>query len=353
MKNNSPRPVRFLIQSFRSRYGSIRFQFLDRLILGYAFLIPVLILLFNGRVQNDWIYLLGHAAVIAGILELLRLEARHGGLKLPAASGGESSICKEKDIWTRSLTPGQSPGHSPRQAKGNAPAVRFLLRFLRMYYPMLLLIFAWTEIGKLINLIFPFWLNRFVVAADLWLFGVHPTVWIERIFNRPLTEAMNFFYFSYYLFVPIATFPLYFKGKVQETFDMLFLFFLSYLASYILFMIFPAEGPRFILNHLHTHEPSGGIFLKLNSLFQSRAEIRGGCIPSSHVSVATTAVLACFRMNRPAAFILLFLTAGIAMATVYCRYHHAVDSLTGLAAGFLFYWAGSRFLKNRRNQAAP
>jgi|GEM_PF-504357 AraC-like DNA-binding protein len=38
-------------------------------------------------------------------------------LKLPAASGGESSICKEKDIWMRSLT--------PRQAAGNALAIRF------------------------------------------------------------------------------------------------------------------------------------------------------------------------------------------------------------------------------------
>ena len=38
-------------------------------------------------------------------------------MKLPAASGGESSICKEKDIWIRSLT--------PRQAAGNALAVRF------------------------------------------------------------------------------------------------------------------------------------------------------------------------------------------------------------------------------------
>jgi membrane-associated phospholipid phosphatase len=308
MNRIARRPFQILFQAVRSRYGSVHFQLLDQLILGYAVLIPVLILLFNSRVQHEGIYLLGHAAVIAGILELLRLEARLGG---------------------------------------------FLLRFLRTYYPMLLLILAWTEIGKLINLIFPFWLNRFVMSADLWLFGIHPTVWVERIFSPLLTEAMNFFYFSYYLFVPIATFPLYFTGKVQETFDMLFLFFLSYLASYILFMIFPAEGPRFILNHLHTQEPAGGLFLKLNSLFQSRAEIRGGCIPSSHVSVATTGVLACFRMNRPAAFILLFLTAGIAMATVYCRYHHAVDSLMGLVAGFLFYWVGTRFLKSRRQQTAP
>ncbi len=38
-------------------------------------------------------------------------------LKLPAASGGESSICREKTSYIRSLTPGQAPG--------NALAVRF------------------------------------------------------------------------------------------------------------------------------------------------------------------------------------------------------------------------------------
>jgi hypothetical protein len=38
-------------------------------------------------------------------------------LKLPAASGGESSICREETSYIRSLNPGQAPG--------NALAVRF------------------------------------------------------------------------------------------------------------------------------------------------------------------------------------------------------------------------------------
>ncbi|MBN1893350.1 hypothetical protein JW906_02600 [bacterium] len=35
------------------------------------------------------------------------------GLKLPAASGGESSICKEKNIWIRPLFPRYSAWHAP------------------------------------------------------------------------------------------------------------------------------------------------------------------------------------------------------------------------------------------------
>jgi hypothetical protein len=33
-------------------------------------------------------------------------------LKLPAASGGESSIFKEENNYIRSLTPGQAPGNA-------------------------------------------------------------------------------------------------------------------------------------------------------------------------------------------------------------------------------------------------
>jgi hypothetical protein len=33
-------------------------------------------------------------------------------LKLPAACGGESSICREKDVYIRLLTPGQAPGNA-------------------------------------------------------------------------------------------------------------------------------------------------------------------------------------------------------------------------------------------------
>ena len=58
-------------------------------------------------------------------------------LKLPAASGGESSICKEKDIGMRSLT--------PRQAAGNALAIRFRpfsVVFLKKAAPIALIMIA-------------------------------------------------------------------------------------------------------------------------------------------------------------------------------------------------------------------
>jgi hypothetical protein len=49
-------------------------------------------------------------------------------LKLPAASGGESSIFKEENNYIRSLTPGQAPGNAlaerfipVNQEEGNLP----------------------------------------------------------------------------------------------------------------------------------------------------------------------------------------------------------------------------------------
>jgi hypothetical protein len=42
-------------------------------------------------------------------------------LKLPAASGGESSIFKEENNYIRSLTPGQAPGNALAERFNRGP----------------------------------------------------------------------------------------------------------------------------------------------------------------------------------------------------------------------------------------
>jgi membrane-associated phospholipid phosphatase len=222
-----------------------------------------------------------------------------------------------------------------------------LLDFVRTFYPMLWISFAWLEMNNLATMIFPYWGNAFVVGLDLRIFGVHPTVWVQSFFRPWLTELMNFFYCSYYFFIPLAAFPLYFEGRRREAFDILFLLSLSIAVCFFLFFFIPAEGAWVVLKDLHTVQPEGGFFLHWVQFLQARGTVRGGAFPSSHVAAAFVVALGALRYRRKTGMVMLPLAAGVALATVYCRYHHAVDALAGIVFGLCLYTIGVRILKRR------
>jgi membrane-associated phospholipid phosphatase len=275
---------------------------MDRVILIYLSVIGLLVIPFHQDVRNWPGVPVLHGVLCLGVLELIRLNERR---RLPG------------------------------------------LKFLRTFYPLLWLSFAWSEMDNLVTMIFPYWANAFVIKADLWLFGVHPTVWVQQWFRPWRTELMYFFYTSYYFFKPLVAFPLYFRGRMQETFDYLFLVTFSYAVNFSLFFFFPSEGPWVVLKSLHTVEPEGGVFMHLIQWLQARGSVRGGAFPSSHVAAAFVMALSGIRYNRPVGLVLLPLAIGVAFATVYCRYHYAVDAIAGIASGLILYAVGLRLLKIR------
>jgi membrane-associated phospholipid phosphatase len=223
-----------------------------------------------------------------------------------------------------------------------------VLDFIRTFYPVLWISFAWSEMDNLVTMIFPYWANAWVVGLDLKLFGVHPTVWVQQWFRPWLTELMNFFYSIYYLFTAMVAFPLYFRGRRRETFEYLFLVMFTFAVCFFLFLFFPAEGAWVVLKDLHTVQPTGGFFLHFIQWLQAHGTMRGGAFPSSHVAAAVVMALGGLRYNRPVGIVLVPLALGVAAATVYCRYHHAVDAIAGIAMGVLLYAAGTGMLKAAR-----
>jgi len=60
-------------------------------------------------------------------------------------------------------------------------------------------------------------------------------------------------------------------------------------------------------------------------------EIEGGAFPSSHVAVAAVVLYYTVRYARAATWVVGPLVISLIVATVYCRYHYAIDVLAGLA----------------------
>jgi membrane-associated phospholipid phosphatase len=61
----------------------------------------------------------------------------------------------------------------------------------------------------------------------------------------------------------------------------------------------------------------------------SAFETGGGAFPSSHVAAAICILFFAWRYLRRARYLILIATVALIIATVYCRYHYAVDMFAG------------------------
>jgi membrane-associated phospholipid phosphatase len=161
---------------------------------------------------------------------------------------------------------------------------------------------------------------------------------------------MNFFYAIYFLFIPVGGLSLFFRGMKKENINFMFVVIFTYSVSFLLFFLFPAEGPWVLLKEKHTIEPVGGFFLRLNQYVQGRGSNQGCCFPSSHVAASFAAAWMTIKYQRKLGLILFTAAIGVALATVYCQYHHAVDAISGFILGTLMTGVGLVILKKREKK---
>jgi membrane-associated phospholipid phosphatase len=137
----------------------------------------------------------------------------------------------------------------------------------------------------------------------------------------------------------------------------LFVYLLGTLLAYSIIPFYPSQPPRTLFSD------SGPLVTtplrQLNLLIVNGAGVHTGVFPSAHVSSAFSAawaLLFLLRDKRWAGWVMLIYAVSVAIATVYGRYHYAVDaiagfvvSLTAAAAAVVIRMAGRRGL-NRRSR---
>ena len=197
------------------------------------------------------------------------------------------------------------------------------------WYPLALFVLFFEEIQVLVHAIWPGWFDRWLIAADFAIFGVHPTVWIEQYASYWVTEYLQLAYTSYFaLTFGVAVFL-----RRRYGLGALRLFMLAssvaYYACYVTFVLFPIEGPYHTLAHLQRVSLDGGAFTRLIEWIERFGRVHGGAFPSAHVAGSTVALLCAWRYSPRAGWLLLPVVLSILVATVYGRYHYFVDLPAG------------------------
>lgn len=205
------------------------------------------------------------------------------------------------------------------------------LRWLRYWYPAVLLFPLFDELSYLIHWVHPKDFDTTLALLDRRLFGVDPVSWLQQ-FARPwLTEGLQLAYTSFYLLPLVLLFALYISMRFGDfrkaQFGMLLCFYLSYLGYFVVPALGPRLGSEGVVDAPRGLFLSGAIQSMLNHL--ERAGAMRDAFPSGHTAVALVVQWYAFRYFRRRGFWLLPLIVALLFSTVYLAYHYAVDVLAG------------------------
>ena len=216
--------------------------------------------------------------------------------------------------------------------------------FARHWYPHLFFLFCFEELHFLVHLIFPGWFDRWLIAFDYWLVGVHPTVWLEQFAGPTLNDFMQMAYITYFLYLIVLGGILYARDEWRAYWSVMTSSILAYAIGYVISILFPIESPYYSLAALQRVELTGGFFTSLIGLLERFGRVHGAAFPSAHVSGSFVALLGAWRYRRWLFWVFLPFFLLMLFSTVYGRYHYIADVLAGLVVGAIGFSWGHRLM---------
>ena len=222
-----------------------------------------------------------------------------------------------------------------------------IIRFARHWYPLPLYIFFFEELGGLVHAIFPGWFDRWLVAFDYNIAGMHPSVWLAQFASPALNDYMQFAYMTYFIFLILLPAILYVRREHAAFWTVMVSTAFAHYSAYVISILLPAEGPYYSLAQLTSQLLPGGYCTALIGWIERFARVHGAAFPSAHVAGSMVALLASWRYRRWLFWACLPFFVSMCIATVYGRYHYIADVLAGLVVGALGFTVGEWLLKQR------
>jgi membrane-associated phospholipid phosphatase len=210
--------------------------------------------------------------------------------------------------------------------RANPPAG--ILRVIRDWHPLMLFPLLYKEV-ELAAVIGDWRLTAAIPAWESALFGGQPSLYLsERLPFVPLSEYLHFCYLSYVIVIPSVTAYWYVSGRRTAFGELLLMLSTVLLGSYLFFILLPVASPYYLSQRLGP-PLSGHFFFDLVHQMSARGGARGGAFPSAHVSGAVVVSLVAWQHQRRLAYLLIPITGGLMIATVYGRFHYLLDTLAG------------------------
>jgi membrane-associated phospholipid phosphatase len=229
------------------------------------------------------------------------------------------------------------------------------LGIVRDWYPYPLMLLGYREMGWFAAPRDRFPLEEAWVVWDRVLLNDWGLKAAIEILGPVVPSILEISYSLVYAIVPFSMAVLYLSHRRHRVDAFLFIFLAGIFSAYALFPYFPSEPPRTVFpgEDFPTYIT---VFRKFNWWFLGGYGIHTSVFPSAHVSGAFSAAFAMRTLlpeRRWAGRLLLALAVLIATATIYGRYHYAVDALAGFAVSLAAWGAGTLVERGRRGGRPP
>lgn len=207
-------------------------------------------------------------------------------------------------------------------------------QFLHDWYPLGMFIVCFEEVSRLSFMVRDGWQDRTILAFESRLSTIPPTAWLGRHGTWWVTEILEIGYLSYFVLLMIVGGVFYARSHKRSFRQVMDASVLAYLICYVVFILFPTEGPAHTLAAQHDFAvPGGGPFHWMVQLIQSNAGVHGNAFPSAHVAGAVVALLFAWKYVPRLGLALTPLVVLLCIGAVYDRYHYVSDVIAGIVVG--------------------
>jgi membrane-associated phospholipid phosphatase len=212
---------------------------------------------------------------------------------------------------------------------------------VRDWLPFPLMLLAYREAGWFARPHYTFELERRWIVWDRLLLRGGLKAVIEAA-GPVLPTLLEISYLLVYTLGPFSVAMLYVYHRRERTDRFLFIFLIGVLLCYVQFPFWPSEPPRTVFPG-EDFPSYTSLFRQFNFWMLRGYGIHTSVFPSAHVAGSFSAAFAMIRIlpeHKWVGRFLLIMAFLIATATVYGRYHYAVDAAAGFLMALIALGAG-------------
>ncbi|HXX81399.1 MAG TPA: phosphatase PAP2 family protein [Thermodesulfovibrionales bacterium] len=211
-------------------------------------------------------------------------------------------------------------------------------------FPVACVLVIFDSLELIVHNINPRDIDPWLIRIDYLLFGGYPTVMLESLHTPLLTDILQLAYSSYYLLPISLGVILKLRNREKEFDKTVFLILLCFYLSYVGYLLFPALGPRYTMNHLQGFDLRG-LFVaeSIQRILNGLEGIKRDAFPSGHTAVVLVVSGLAYRFEKGFFSLTLPVIVLLIFSTVYCRYHYVVDVIGGVLLAAITFLIGEKY----------
>jgi hypothetical protein len=174
-----------------------------------------------------------------------------------------------------------------------------------------------------------------LLRADRLIFGTTPAVYCQAITAPWLTDLLSACYLTFHVYLTVAVVHLLWR-PLDAGIRLSVYLFTTHAVGLLGYLLVPARGPWKAFPDLFTTPLTGGPVTQFNACIVAQGSSVYDVFPSLHLLLTCILLDYDWREVRVRFWIMILPALGLIAATIYLRYHYAVDLIAG---GLLFVLA--------------